>query len=506
MEERRKRLIATVAGIVAVIVIILAGTVAYKIIAKSNKTENGKSTEQNLSSDLTLLEKETTSDSEESSSSEEESESVEEIAVEELERIIEEEISSENEEAWELPSRVMTNANVPYDGASRNISCWGDSMIYGVGGSNGGDMPSVLGKLTGISTYNFGIPSATSDEIAACQGGLSVVTDRDIEISGTESPEIGFVMEDTGEEFSFSRFIYYISEEFYLDDNLLNIKDDGGFHIYKSYQLSLNENFTDNNMSAISLMSQTTVTGRAAKKFIVNNQTKQETSPDKASTDNGSSDSGVNAVAKPANGNGATETKPSETPANGSESTTKEPGQTTAPTQPSINYESYNIPAGTRVYTRASIDHKNDILILEIGSNGGWESDYQQLIEQYDNMLLSSGCQYYIIIGDTDDPGTSVGDDNQQNYDYSNIGRGDTGWEAALREAYGDHFINMRAYLIENGLQDAGLTATTEDVENYKKGCISKQLRSDWTHLNDDGYHAKAVGVYKKGVELGYWS
>lgn len=122
MEERRKRLIATVAGIVAVIVIILAGTVAYKIIAKSNKTENGKSTEQNLSSDLTLLEKETTSDSEESSSSEEESESVEEIAVEELERIIEEEISSENEEAWELPSRVMTNANVPYDGASRNIS------------------------------------------------------------------------------------------------------------------------------------------------------------------------------------------------------------------------------------------------------------------------------------------------------------------------------------------------------------------------------------------------
>lgn len=504
MEERRKRLIATVAGIVAVIVIILAGTVAYKRIAKSNKTENGKSTEQNLSSDLTLLEKESasTSDSEESSSTEEESESVEEIAVEELERIIEEEIPSENEEAWELPSRVMTNANVPYDGASRNISCWGDSMIYGIGGSNGGDMPSVLGKFTGISTYNFGIPSATSDEIAACQGGLSVVTDRDIEISGTESPEIGFVMEDTGKEFSFSRFIYYISEEFYLDDNLLNITDDGGFHIYKSYQLSLNGNFTDNNMSAISLMSQTTVTGRAAKKFIVNNQTKQETSPDKASTDNGSSDSGVNAVAKPANGNGATETKPSETPANGSESTTKEPGQTTAPTQPSINYESYNIPAGTRVYTRASIDHKEDILILEIGSNGGWESDYQQLIKQYDNMLLSSECQYYIIIGDTDDPGTSVGDENQA----VGIGRGDTGWEAALREAYGDHFINMRAYLIENGLQDAGLTATTEDIERYKDGCISEQLRSDWTHLNDYGYYAKAVGVYKKGVELGYWS
>lgn len=29
------------------------------------------------------------------------------------------------------------------------------------------------------------------------------------------------------------------------------------------------------------------------------------------------------------------------------------------------------------------------------------------------------------------------------------LGVGDTAWEATLSEAYGEHFINMRTYLIE---------------------------------------------------------
>ena len=84
-------------------------------------------------------------------------------------------------------------------------------------------------------------------------------------------------------------------------------------------------------------------------------------------------------------------------------------------------------------------------------------------------------------------------------------GMGETPWEEALREAYGDHFINLRQYMIENGLEDCGLTATDEDFEGYTKGEISKQLRSDWTHFNAYGYYSKAKGIYLKGVELGYW-
>ena len=149
--------------------------------------------------------------------------------------------------------------------------------------------------------------------------------------------------------------------------------------------------------------------------------------------------------------------------------------------------------------------HTGDILVLEIGSNGGWNNDYQVLIDQYRAMIERSGCEDYLILGDTDDPGTSVGDTSQVPFTEDYAPR-ETNWEAALREAFGDRFINMRVFLIKHGLEISGLTPTEEDVADARLGCISKQLRSDWTHLNARGDFAKAVAVYQRGVKLGYWS
>lgn len=149
--------------------------------------------------------------------------------------------------------------------------------------------------------------------------------------------------------------------------------------------------------------------------------------------------------------------------------------------------------------------HTGDILVLEIGSNGGWDGDYQVLIDQYRAMIDRSGCEDYLILGDTDDPGTSVGDASQEPFTEDYAPR-ETSWETALREAFGDHFINMRVFLIKHGLEISGLTPTPEDVADARLGCISKQLRSDWTHLNARGYFAKAVAVYQRGIKLGYWS
>ena len=143
--------------------------------------------------------------------------------------------------------------------------------------------------------------------------------------------------------------------------------------------------------------------------------------------------------------------------------------------------------------------------MLEIGSNGGWDGDYQVLIDQYRAMIDRSGCDDYLILGDTDDPGTSVGDTSQVPFTDDYAPR-ETSWETALREAFGDHFINMRVFLIKHALEISGLTPTPEDVADARLGCISKQLRSDWTHLNARGYFAKAVAVYQRGIKLGYWS
>ena len=164
------------------------------------------------------------------------------------------------------------------------------------------------------------------------------------------------------------------------------------------------------------------------------------------------------------------------------------------------------VPEGTIVTPKVAFDHKNDILILEMGSNGGWD-DYDDLIAQYQAVIDYTGCENYIIIGDTDDPGTSLADNSQSymedNDDY--VGTDDTAWEAALREAFGEHFFNTRVYLIQNGLSDCGLKAGKIDELYGAFGYISVKLRSDWTHFNAYGYYSKGVGIYKKGVELGYW-
>ena len=148
--------------------------------------------------------------------------------------------------------------------------------------------------------------------------------------------------------------------------------------------------------------------------------------------------------------------------------------------------------------------HPGNILILEIGSNGGWDN-YSELIAQYNAMIDHSGCTDYIIIGDTDDPANSA---DPLVYDYAdNISSKtvNTSWDDALEKAFGQHFINMRLELISRGLSIAGLTETANDKEAAMKGNISEQLRADWTHFNSYGYYSKAVIIHEKGIQLGYW-
>ena len=111
--------------------------------------------------------------------------------------------------------------------------------------------------------------------------------------------------------------------------------------------------------------------------------------------------------------------------------------------------------------------HTGTILVLEMGSNGGWDGDYATLIEQYHAIIENSGCENFIIIGDTDDPGTSFGDPSQEAFEPGETGR-QTEWEATLTAEFGDRFINMRQFLIDNGLAIAGLTPTREDAEDAR--------------------------------------
>lgn len=164
------------------------------------------------------------------------------------------------------------------------------------------------------------------------------------------------------------------------------------------------------------------------------------------------------------------------------------------------------LPKGTIVVPKAAYEHKGDIQIIEMGSNGGWSS-YTELIAQYQSIIANSGSDRYIIVGDTDDPGTSKADRYQQLMypDGTYIGTNETMWEKALHDAFGEHFLNLRVYMIENGLTDCGVVPDAQDMADARKGIISAKLRFDWTHFNSYGYYAKGRALYLKGEELGYW-
>ena len=409
-----------------------------------------------------------------------------------VEEFFENEISTENEEAFELPPRQLTDEFIPYDGQKREITCYGDSMMAGAGSAtegkvNGIDIygwttPVTIEKLTNIPTHNLGGSGENSSQITFRAGGTKVYIDRDITISETDSA-IAQIIDENENVFETDNYSGYGFDydpypgDMYINGYLCDVKNtgDGQVEIKLTKGYAAYDNSTDN--SVVIYESETAAYSRQG--ADIKAESDIVTEYDTVIKETESQTSGEKPMEKP----------------------TEKPAETSG-------VEKVTISGGTQAMTRASQERSaKDILILEMGSNGGWENDYQQLILQYDDIILNSGCKYYIVLGDTDDPADSA-DVNQGEYgeDGNYVGIGDTSWEAALRLAYGDHFFNTRTYMIQNGLSDCGLDTTTDDLENFKKGNISEQLRYDWTHFNCYGYYSKGIGVYKKGVELGYWS
>ena len=470
-KDRKKYLIISVVSVL-VIALITVSIIAVQL--RHNKNEKKKNVEETTVHTMMVQETTVQETTEEDTTQEESAEVVDREVVEEF---FENEISTENEEAFELPPRQLTDEFIPYDGQKREITCYGDSMMAGAGSAtegkvNGIDIygwttPVTIENLTNIPTHNLGGSGESSSYITFRAGGTKVYIDRDITISETDSA-IARITDEDGNVFKADDYSGYGFDydpypgDMYINGYLCDVDnvEDGYVSIKLTKGYAAYDNSTDN--SVVIYESETAEYSRQRADI-------------KAESEKGTESSTV----------------------------IRETESQTSGEKPTVT-----ISCGTQAMTRASQERSaKDILILEMGSNGGWENDYQQLILQYDDIILNSGCKYYIVLGDTDDPADSA-DANQGEYgeDGNYVGIGDTAWEAALREAYGEHFFNTRTYMIQNGLTDCGLDTTTDDLENFKKGNISEQLRYDWTHFNCYGYYSKGIGVYKKGVELGYWS
>lgn len=132
---------------------------------------------------------------------------------------------------------------------------------------------------------------------------------------------------------------------------------------------------------------------------------------------------------------------------------------------------------------------KKQIQIFWIGTNDApsTQDKAERLSRIIQNVVHFYGGNRYLVIGMT-----------VKNYaDACN---------SILAQQFGNHYVDVKDYMINYGLVDNGLTPTAQDSEDITNGIVPTALRSDSVHFNDYGYTAVANCIYQHGKMLGYWN
>ena len=176
------------------------------------------------------------------------------------------------------------------------------------------------------------------------------------------------------------------------------------------------------------------------------------------------------------------------------------------------------VQADTYVYSNQDdiLNNSNVIMLVNLGINSGWnnisgDTSYStgrptpnDLITQMQLMVehfQEKGGTKYILAGPSS--GKFL-----ENLEYLELVKE---FETLAKNKFGNNFLNLREYLIQNGLTENGLTATEEDTTRIANGLVPKSLlcgnnAEDLTHPNSYGANSQMLAFYNKGVELGYWS
>ena len=152
---------------------------------------------------------------------------------------------------------------------------------------------------------------------------------------------------------------------------------------------------------------------------------------------------------------------------------------------------SVKVEEGTIINTSAatSTDYQNYMPIIFIRQNGGWNDNPEELIIQIKSILnMDKWNEKYLVLGLTSGTSESRAD-----------------LEIAMESAFGERYINLRKYIVINGLEQQGLGATEEDMNAKKIGSIPPSLLSDEVHFNSSGYKVIGQAVYDRMIKLGYF-
>ena len=129
--------------------------------------------------------------------------------------------------------------------------------------------------------------------------------------------------------------------------------------------------------------------------------------------------------------------------------------------------------------------------VFFIGQNGGF-SDVADLIRQLRAMIAYSRSNRYLVISF-----------HKTNHVITTIPRMRE-MEDSLAQCFGKHYVNLRGYMVTNGLNDAGFAPTQADRDSVAKGVVPPQLLADDCHFTTTGYNLIAKLVFERMKELGY--
>lgn len=151
---------------------------------------------------------------------------------------------------------------------------------------------------------------------------------------------------------------------------------------------------------------------------------------------------------------------------------------------------SVEVSEGTKIETWAQTAFKDYIFVVFMGENGGFSSP-KELVEQQKAILSLQEKEKgkYIVIG------ISSGSREERKE-----------LETVMEEAFGEHYINIREYLSTQGVYDAGIEPSNEDLEKMKKGIIPSCLLTDHVHFNAKGYRLIGNLLYERMEKLGYFN
>ena len=78
--------------------------------------------------------------------------------------------------------------------------------------------------------------------------------------------------------------------------------------------------------------------------------------------------------------------------------------------------------------------------------------------------------------------------------------------DSSMLQAFGNHYINVRKYLMVDGLTDAGITASKEEKLVIQQGRVPTSFRSNASGADLNGVAYELLGklVYERMDRLGY--